>query len=103
MQTEMSRGPLAEDEHSRKGEWWGGGRPAFGRPTGPPPFSISPPFSFSAVVILCLSLAFLSAFHTEIHGKSLLLFYLARLLLPEGRPPPHHSFSAVLILCQGSP
>ena len=32
MQTEMSRGPLAVDEHSRKGN----GRPAFGRP--PPHF-----------------------------------------------------------------
>ena len=34
MKTDMSRGPLAEDEHSRKGN--AGGRPAFGRP--PPHF-----------------------------------------------------------------
>ena len=50
MQNEMSRGPLAEDEHSRKGME---GRAAFGRP---------PLHSFSAVVILCLPLAFHFAF-----------------------------------------
>ena len=43
LRTEMSRGPLAEDEHSRK-EIVGGGRPSAGRP---------PHNFFSAVVILC--------------------------------------------------
>ena len=63
MQTEMSRVPLAEDEHSRKGNVGGGGGL---RPAAPHiPFL---PWSSSA-----FSLEFLSAFHTEIHGKSLLL------------------------------
>ena len=52
MQTEMSRGPLAEDEHSRKGMVGGGLRP--------PPRILFLPWSSSA-----FPLAFLSAF---VHG-----------------------------------
>ena len=65
MQTEMSRGPLAEDEHSRK-EIAGG--LAGLRPASPPAIPFLP-WSSSA-----FPLAFLFAFHTEIHCKALILF-----------------------------
>ena len=52
MQTEMSRGPLAEDKHSRKETV--GGVAAFGRP---------PPFFFLPWSSSAFPLAFLSAFH----------------------------------------
>ena len=55
----MSRGPLAEDEHSREDTLSRGA--AFGRR--------ATESVLSAVVILCLPLACLSAFHMEIHGK----------------------------------
>ena len=65
MQTEMSRGPLAEDEHSRKGKVGGGLRPF---PT--IPFL---PWSSSAV-----PLAFLSAIEHGFVGEpfNLLSFIL---------------------------
>ena len=50
---------------------WGGGRPSAGRP----PTISSLPWSSSA-----FPLAFLSAFHTEIHGKSLLIFLMLMLM-----------------------
>ena len=62
-QTEMSRGHLPEDEHSRKEIRWLAS-PAFGRRANQR--------SFSAMIILCLSpLAFLYAFT---HGRSLQSF-----------------------------
>ena len=54
-QTEMSRGPLAEEDHGRK-EIVGGGQPSAGRP---PTISLLP-WSSSA-----FPLAFLFAIHTE--------------------------------------
>ena len=60
MQTEMSRGPLAEDDHSKKGTVGGGLRP-----TPNIPFL---PWSSSAFPLACLS-----AFT---HGRPLQLFYI---------------------------
>ena len=60
----MSRGPLAEDEHSKKGIVGG----AAGRRPPPPHFLLCYAHPLPGV-----PLTFLFAFHTEIHGKSLLL------------------------------
>ena len=69
MQTEMSRGPLAEDEPSKKGTVGA----AFGRP--------HRSFCSSSAFPLAFLFAFLFAFHTEIHFLMPMLMLIVMLML----------------------